>query len=711
MKKKYVITCAVGFLLVILCAFMASGKITYLENPDFSNAKENIIEVNSVGTELEETFTMPFELVKTFTVLVSNYGKDNNSRWEFVLQDASGNTVAKKRFNFTDAGDGQFYKINLDRTVRVKKDEVYTIKLKALKINDVNKMAFFTDSKGSKYAEGALLSVDRVSREGTLCMTVQGGNIDYFWGGIATILGCLLLFCVLRGMYLTDSGKDWRQDTLLRAALVGTIVFLLYLPYADPKVGLTVTDENDNICGGMLLAGGKVLYRDYVTQHTPVGYYLCAIFALLGASSVEQMRILFYLVIGIVWAGMYARYHKTIGAKVMMWLPVMVTLCSKALIGITASMVMSDVIQEISMILLLSEFLVYRNDQKLGWDRSIVISFGVWAAFGSAFISAYSICILGVGFLVFEIIRWKKEKIDIKIFLKRYTPLVVCGILPPLLGMGYFAVNHALYEFYRQAYLFNREVYPNYQSMGKNLISPFLSGVSSMFEEFANGLLAVGTSNLSGYSVLFVILVGGYLTIVIKNIIKDKKFVFYWVFMTLLIGAGATRGVGNTHGLAFWGMLIAVIIIYTAEEWDISRKNWQVVVSVVLCGLLLQPYLSAVISNITTEQMVVNSEDRYIVEATEAGEEIFIDEFSYNAVYLIAKHRYPVNRATYILPWYMDWYEEWELEDLKEKEPDILVWNPDIEIWGWSYFCNELRDYAYQNYMRLSDTSLIWRKK
>lgn len=53
----------------------------------------------------------------------------------------------------------------------------------------------------------------------------------------------------------------------------------------------------------------------------------------------------------------------------------------------------------------------------------------------------------------------------------------------------------------------------------------------------------------------------------------------------------------------------------------------------------------------------------------------------------------------------------WELEDLREKQPEIVVWNPEHEIWGWTYYCNELSDYIYENYTRRSDTSLIWEIK
>lgn len=710
MKKKYIVSSIVGIFLIAISAFIASHKITYLENPDLSGNKENFIEVNTPGTVIQESFKMPFELMKACTVYISNYGKDSNSRWEVRIQNSSGKTIVRKRFNFIGPSEGEFRRIVFDRTIRVKKGEIYTIYFKPLQINDANKLAFSTDSVGSRYAEGVRLSVDREEREGTLCLTLQGGDIDFFWVKITLFLGLMVLLCVLRGIYLTEMGKAWREDTVLKAMIVGVAVFLLYLPYADTKVGLTLMDENDNISAGMLVASGRVIYRDYVSQHTPFAYYLCAVYALLGASSVEQMRILFYITLGIVWAGIYVRYHKNNGDRVMFCLPILVSLCSKALIGLTASMLMSDVIQEVCMILLLLEFLQYRKDKKLGWDRGIIISVGVWVAFASSFISAYSIFILGIGFLTLEISRWKDTRWDFKGFAKRYVPIVICGILPPIAGIAYFAANHALYQCYRQAYVLNREVYANYQDIGGNLIAPFLTGVSSMFDDFVNSLLTVSNSGMQVYHFLFILLVGSYLSIVIRKIGKEKDSVVYWGFITLFMCAGASRGVGNTHGLAFWGMLITLIVV---EGFHICKPVWSVwetISCVVVCCLLMQPYWQAVIKNITEEQSVVNSEERRIIEETEEGDEIFIDTYSYSPVYFIARNRYPANRAGWILPWFMDWYEEWTVQDLREKQPSVVIWKPDLEIWGWNDFCHELKEYIYANYTRPNENSFIWER-
>lgn len=48
----------------------------------------------------------------------------------------------------------------------------------------------------------------------------------------------------------------------------------------------------------------------------------------------------------------------------------------------------------------------------------------------------------------------------------------------------------------------------------------------------------------------------------------------------------------------------------------------------------------------------------------------------------------PVNPAVYILPWYMDWYEKWDVDALLKKTPNIVVYDKDRAVW-------EISDYTY----------------
>ena len=77
------------------------------------------------------------------------------------------------------------------------------------------------------------------------------------------------------------------RDSVHKRVLPCIGLFLLYFILCSAYLNQGVfCDEVDNMVGGMVVADGGVVYRDFYSQHTPVMYYLCAIFRLLGASSI-----------------------------------------------------------------------------------------------------------------------------------------------------------------------------------------------------------------------------------------------------------------------------------------------------------------------------------------------------------------------------------------------------------------------------------------
>lgn len=82
-----------------------------------------------------------------------------------------------------------------------------------------------------------------------------------------------------------------------------------------------------------------------------------------------------------------------------------------------------------------------------------------------------------------------------------------------------------------------------------------------------------------------------------------------------------------------------------------------------------------------------------------------MDLYSSSSLYYAYKGRYAVNRVTYMLPWYMDWYEKDAIEDLLSYNPEVVVYKEDEEAWGYTHyapaFVAELKEY----YHRLSDNN------
>ena len=69
--------------------------------------------------------------------------------------------------------------------------------------------------------------------------------------------------------------------------------FLCFLVYLIMLLGVLnrspgFTDESDNFIGGMVVASGGRMYRDFVSQHMPVMYYICAVLKMLGADRYDK---------------------------------------------------------------------------------------------------------------------------------------------------------------------------------------------------------------------------------------------------------------------------------------------------------------------------------------------------------------------------------------------------------------------------------------
>ena len=716
MKKNYYLILGITlFILLVSGYFVLSKKLTYLETAYLSHTSDESIAINQSGTIIEEHFKMPYDIINSVSIKISNNGEDSNSLWELSLITDSGQEIVSKRFGFYNAVDGEYYQIKFGKNILVDKGEFYRIVIKAIDIEEESKLAFYIGHTSNIHSESAELYVNGSMRQGNLCIVINGGEQDYFWYALYVFALLVFVFVGIRIIYLVEKGIVWYKDTLICSILVGIIVFLIYCPFANTAAGNVFIDENDNIRGGMIIANGGVLYRDYVTQHPPIGYYLCAMFALLGAVGVEQMRLLFYITLGIVWSLMFSRYQKVLGKKTMVIIPVMVILCSRALVGYQSTMILADTIQEMAMILLLLEFVYYYREPKLNLARCFIVSLSVWAALGSVFISIYSLFIFFLCFVIVEICEWKKKTIALKNFISRYFLLLVTCIIPPIFFWVYFKINHALYECFQQTYLFNREVYTQYQNIGDNMFEPFLSGLASVSNQYVSGIVAIGTGQTSVRNLLIIALVSGYIVYIITKVKENKKNIGFIFLLTLMITTGAARGEDSRfyfHSQACWGMLIAWLIIALRVERQrvpLGRGLKNILLASFLC-IIFNSYISAVTENIAIEQETVSYTDTLILDLTKEGEKIFISASSNDSIYLLSKDRYPVNRAVYCLPWYMDWYESWNLADLEEAQPNIAIWNPDEEVWGIINYMPRLNNYILEHYTRVSEGSIIWVK-
>ena len=151
-------------LLLILGLIHASTKLTYLEYSTISDKTDLPVPVNTAGTELTQSFAMPYDILDSISVRIGTNGKDNNSTWLFSLYDSSGTLIYQDTFNASSITDNSFYRIELGNRLRVNKGDEYSFTISAENVSPLTQLTFYTSAD-----------------DGSLCCRIQGGDTDVWW--------------------------------------------------------------------------------------------------------------------------------------------------------------------------------------------------------------------------------------------------------------------------------------------------------------------------------------------------------------------------------------------------------------------------------------------------------------------------------------------------------------------------------------------------
>jgi len=700
-REKFLVG-AVVILFMLATAFglyKTSTKLTFLEYTTFNDKQNGYTTLFGTGESLSQEFTAPYDILHGIAVKVGTFNRVNNSIWKVTVLDAETNRViASQTFFASLLEDNAYYQIELDQNVRVEKGKQYVFTIQAEEANSTTAIAFYTDTA---HQDGnASLKINGTDAQGVLCFKVYGGDIDLWWSGYIILIAIYFAVLLARIFVLQKGGKNVRNDLLIQCMIVAGVTFLLLFTFSHYGF---FTDELDNIHGGIIIANGGVLYKDYITQHTPVTYYLCAIFAMFGASSLEQFRISYYLFEAVVWGLVYFRYSPQIGKKKMFLLPVLETIIISSIIVPQGIQILSDGIQGICTVVMLLEFLLYLKDKKIGWVRSIIMSVCLWGAIGAAFISVYALVWIVLIFFVAEgIYIWKESGFSLQQAVLRYYKLLVSVIVPPVCAVIYFAANGCLRRAFDMFYMFNRDVYPKYTGgFGNTLAQPFVEGVNNFFAVISENVISIMTANASVAVILqLAVILGAF--VLLLQMARKKKYVMT-ALLALVMVFSATRGY-DFHGLAAWYVAVFIIVLHENELFENFRKQG-LAFRGIFAVLLLCTYIGSVTNNLMYKQASISEFEHKIIELTEDKENqnIFYDAYAQESLYLHYKNRNPVNPGIYVLPWYMAWYEQDNINSVLENKPSVVVYNEDVEVWGYQYYSNGLVSVLKENgYERLS---------
>lgn len=673
-------------------------RLTYIESSIKNGEYDGTTELIKTGDYLSQDFQSPYDILHGFMIRMDTKDRDNNSFWTIALVDPERDRVLyEEKRNAGHFSGNKDYSFIFKNKVRVEQDHTYQIRITAQKADPSSSLGFYIASGGRD--DEMTMTVNGKETDDRLYFSIYGGNQSRWWTFYAILLGMIASVIALRFGMVTAKGGKWSQDRLLVSMLVGAAVFVLLKVFT---VSPGFTDEWDNVLGGTMIAQGKVLYRDYVTQHTPVGYYLCAIYALVGAKSIEQFRLLFYLTEAVIWAAVYFRYSERLGSKRIALLAIFDPVLVSTLYYPHAIMIVSDKIQGFCLVVLILEFLLYYKDKELDWKRSAIVSACIWGSIGSAFISAYSIIWVALAVLGLEIDHGIKNKISLIGILKRYYAFVIAIVIPPLAAALYWGMHHALGEAVDQFYRFNREIYPEYMSgMGTKTTEPFILMFQNTFSYIDEGVHQIITGEAAREILPQLIVILAALGVLIGAAIKKRYVEAAVVFLVMC--SGSIRGLSSFHGITCW--YIAVLAVIILIDWPFAKHAGKgalalaSIVTVYLCSF----YIALAGQNLRTEQQCVSRIQSRVIADTEYGDPIMIDCYGEEPLYYIYKGRKMVNKTAYMLPWYMDWYEQDTIAELKEYKPKAVIFKENRDVWGYTGYAEGFVKELKKEYHRLSN--------
>lgn len=659
-SKKFFVskTLILWFLLSLVFTFLAINHLTYFEFTTQTPAHNNYTVLANSNNSLSVTFNSPYDIIRGLSFHLKQLTEQNDSSLSIELKElASTKILAKKDFNIKFSETPQWYFVNFGKNIWTNKTKTYEIKIYPKNIPTSSVIAVYFGNENP-------------------ALRIHGGEFDIWWLCLCLIWNIFLLLILLRYFNIKKKGCSVLDDKIFTCMAICGIVFMLMFFFKDAPMFL---DENDNFHGGILISHGKVLYRDYITQHTPFAYYLCSLFALLGAKSTEQFRLSFYLLEGIIFALLYLRHSDYFGQKRMLILPIFEIIILNITVPDYGYLVLSDIIQGICFITLLLEYLRYCDDGIIDWKRAVIVSLCICFSFGSAFMSVYALIWIFFAVAFSEIRKIIKKEVSFyHVFIHIYR-LSTALLIPLAITTLYFILNHSFKEAIRQSYVFNRQIYSNYQPYGKSLFQPFTYSIINFGNELRNTIhIAIFSKEYSkAFLELLVLLCS--VVFSINTFIKNKNYLSSFIPFIVMIMSGI-RGY-SMHGIAAWNVAILIIVIFS-KDFCIEIPKRFVPFFIFFSLYLSFPFWNAIYNGIFRGQLQISELESLIIDSTYDKEDILFDAFSCDSNYLFAKRHFPINRTVYMLPWYMDWYESDTISELKQKRPRFALFKKDSDYWS-----------------------------
>lgn len=460
-------------------------------------------------------------------------------------------------------------------------------------------------------------------------------------------------------------------------------VFVLYLILQLKFLGGAIfdPDEIDIMLGGKTITKGYLLYRDFLSQHMPISYYISAIFHLLGAKTVLSQRIAYYVLFAFSWTSIYIHYQKIVKKSALFLYPI----CFMCVISCYdwGTVILSEHLAGIGFVILLLEFLAYWNTHKMTMLNYIMLSISVLLTFGTIFIAAFGIFVIAIGFIINEIKWYKKENIKIKDFIKqisiRYSILLGWIILPWLILIIYYESNRVLDDFIFGAYTLNRTIYPKYIMFGGDIFQTVLEIPLNFINTFQM-LFKISEFNIVTVIYGFVLI----MTIMYFVKIVEKEGVALTAILALFTLSISVRGCFNFHGTQWVEVVSLMSAIVITDTLVIDRKFlkkrniWYHLLLAVMMITITSQYFRSLSTFVNIKNLMVKSKMcQQIENLTEVNEAIW-NCWSLN-VDIMNTDR-PMIGTGYV-PWGWEGYGTASMIKLQQDAPRIIVFDENHVFW------------------------------
>lgn len=495
-------------------------------------------------------------------------------------------------------------------------------------------------------------------------------------------------------------------------ALRYSVLYLLFLAHLSLFLfGSGFSDESDNIIGGMVVASGKEIYRDFYSQHTPLMYYLMGLFKVLGASTLVTFRFSFYAFLALIYTSMFARYHRHFGRFALLLYPLLY-IGSFASTGNHSSTILSEHIHSAALVVLLLEFLLCVRTRALARDNLTWIALASFAAIGVAFVSIYPVALILGGIGVLNSSRTK----SLKEMVLSNGSVLLAFLAPFLAFLFWYGFRGNLGNFVYQAFVFNRTVYSKYLcGFGLNPFAPVLQVVHTFYHLALATLQDLIHLRLSSYRVFLNLFANvAFSSWLARKNLWAGAVAFCFALLTLI------RGAYGFHALAYWSTSASMLAplfelgLSKVQEASPNRKRMATFYAVTAFTALYLTRLNveyiipfwkkpAVKSPAATAPAGLKAKSREFYVNTLLRQDEGFYSTSLDSDVFINTQRLPSIKTYTAVPWFTEVWESDLIDQLEASHTRLIFHDPKNAAWNYIFedYAPRLNRYILTHYTQV----------